>query len=637
MRNAALSYGAGGEAFTGLIFELGKRAFNGYTARVEEMEVRMFRSRISTFYHCNTSNDPSIPLYINSPPTVAARHKLECKVAIHRRQLSRNGSLVQEVLYQISKAIWSHDVSRVKKIEHVERDGDPRLLVWRGERQDGVDLTAFSHDLIKEERNERTTLALLSSTSADPFTDPLVGDLVETAKCHITVEAVGVHPLCIAGHKFKCKEPQWKSLASSEGAVGNSRSADFSSYPRKRQQRRDSTMSFECSESQKAALPGEQTQQNDTQNMEKAESKVRGTLKSIKLCASDVARWTQHHTRKLLDGQYNSAMARVFDRQEYLDAAEMQPEPGSAEYLMLAFSGRNDVDKLHQVRLADLYPASDAEFFKLLRKEYYTNRKRYYGRNPWWREVRKIFFVKFVTRHLTPTQHSIQIIATESVPGVYVAGWTRTVGPIDPPSSSFVTRLFQAPEAARPGSVTFLEIPRKLSTGILDTGEQTGWGLYLLEGTRWTLVYSLLLLWVLIGRQRRRGSGHDCGSSDDSTLRNAVTRNMREEQRRQAAATKKDHLVQLAGVIEIEDLGCEAQKFALAKMEEAISQWAVAQSTSPEKVLRLPVASFMHAFCTFVWPIELMERELRVYMVLMMVASLRKSAREATSGPGNDA
>ncbi|GAB7329048.1 hypothetical protein MBLNU13_g00891t2 [Cladosporium sp. NU13] len=606
MRNAALSYGAGGEAFTGLIFELGKRAFNGYTARVEEMEVRMFRSRISTFYHCNTSNDPSIPLYINSPPTVAARgknchakdcaasHKLECKVAIHRRQLSRNGSLVQEVLYQISKAIWSHDVSRVKKIEHVERDGDPRLLVWRGERQDGVDLTAFSHDLIKEERNERTTLALLSSTSADPFTDPLVGDLVE--KHRTTSQKLQ------SSHIFHFYRSKILSLSHTDSRMDQlQHSADFSSYPRKRQQRRDSTMSFECSESQKAALPGEQTQQNDTQNMEKAESKVRGTLKSIKLCASDVARWTQHHTRKLLDGQYNSAMARVFDRQEYLDAAEMQPEPGSAEYLMLAFSGRNDVDKLHQVRLADLYPASDAEFFKLLRKEYYTNRKRYYGRNPWWREVRKIFFVKFVTRHLTPTQHSIQIIATESVPGVYVAGWTRT-------------------------------LPK-----LLVLGEQTGWGLYLLEGTRWTLVYSLLLLWVLIGRQRRRGSGHDCGSSDDSTLRNAVTRNMREEQRRQAAATKKDHLVQLAGVIEIEDLGCEAQKFALAKMEEAISQWAVAQSTSPEKVLRLPVASFMHAFCTFVWPIELMERELRVYMVLMMVASLRKSAREATSGPGNDA
>lgn len=258
-------------------------------------------------------------------------------------------------------------------------------------------------------------------------------------------------------------------------------------------------MSFERPDNQKAALLGEQTQQNNTHILEDAESEVRGPLKSIKICASDVARWAQHHTRKLLDGQYGPAVARVFDRQKYLDAAEMQPGPGSAEYLMLAFSGKNDVDKLHQVRLADVYPASDAEFFKLLRKEYYTNRERYYGRNPWWRKVRRIFFVKFVTRHLTSGQRSIQIIATESVPGIGVAGWARTVGPLDPPSAGFVTGLFQAPEAAGPGSVTFLEIPRKLRTGIPDTGEQTGWGLYFLEGTRWSLVYSLLLLWVLIG------------------------------------------------------------------------------------------------------------------------------------------
>ena len=37
----------------------------GYTVKVEEMDVRMFRSRISTYRHCNSSNEPSIPLYIN--------------------------------------------------------------------------------------------------------------------------------------------------------------------------------------------------------------------------------------------------------------------------------------------------------------------------------------------------------------------------------------------------------------------------------------------------------------------------------------------------------------------------------------------------------------------------------------------
>lgn len=97
----------------------------------------------------------------------------------------------------------------------------------------------------------------------------------------------------------------------------------------------------------------------------------------------------------------------------------------------------------------------------------------------------------------------------------------------------------------------------------------------------------------------------------------------------------------MAGVIELEleleDLGCEAQKFASAYLEDIILKWAVAQSTSPAKALRLPVAISMHTFCTIVWPIELMQRELRVHMLVLMVGLLRKSAQKATSGPdGNE-
>lgn len=260
-------------------------------------------------------------------------------------------------------------------------------------------------------------------------------------------------------------------------------------------------MSSNLSMSQKDALLGEQTQQNDTHIMPDTGLEVRGPWNSMKLCLSDLAQWPQRRGERILNWQYGSALARIFDRQEYHDATEMQLMPGNEKFLMLVFSGKNDVDKLHQVRLADQYISSDAGFFQLLRKEYYTNRERYHGWNPWWRKVRGIFFVEFVTRTPTSVQHSVQLLATGSVPGARVHGWirARTAGRLDPPSSSFITRLFDDPEAAGPDMITFLEIPRKLYTGIPDPDGQIGWGLYFLEGSRWTLIYSLLFLWVLIG------------------------------------------------------------------------------------------------------------------------------------------
>ena len=106
----------------------------------------------------------------------AAGHKLECKVAIHRRQLFRIGSIVQEAFYQSSKAIWFHDVTRVKNIEHVERGDDPGLLVWRGNGQGGFEFPAFPMDLVTEERDERAMLA--STISAVVIMDSLVGDFI---------------------------------------------------------------------------------------------------------------------------------------------------------------------------------------------------------------------------------------------------------------------------------------------------------------------------------------------------------------------------------------------------------------------------------------------------------------------------
>ena len=58
----------------------------------------------------------------------------------------------------------------------MEKDSDPRLLVWPGERQDGVDFPAFPDDLFEEERDERAILA--SATSAVTIMSSLVEDLV---------------------------------------------------------------------------------------------------------------------------------------------------------------------------------------------------------------------------------------------------------------------------------------------------------------------------------------------------------------------------------------------------------------------------------------------------------------------------
>ena len=56
-----------------------------------------------------------------------------------------------------------------------------------------------------------------------------------------------------------------------------------------------------------------------------------------------------------------------------------------------------------------------------------------------------------------------------------------------------------------------------------------------------------------------------------------------------------------------------------ARLESAIPRWRITQSMSPGKALRFPVAKFLHAFCTIVWPIELMEREGYAHGALVIV------------------
>lgn len=87
----------------------------------------------------------------------------------------------------------------------------------------------------------------------------------------------------------------------------------------------------------------------------------------------------------------------------------------------------------------------------------------------------------------------------------------------------------------------------------------------------------------------------------------------------------------MAGEVRHDDVCCVAQKFALARLRAAILHWTSAQSTTLDKVLRLPETRYKHSFCTIVWPIELTERAMRADGALMIVNSIRKIAWESTA------
>jgi hypothetical protein len=146
------------EACTKTTVLLCPRCMNGLDATGKERKV----------YYCDTACQSE---------DWAARHKLECKVAIDRRQLSRISPLAQLAFYRSSKAVWYDGVNRVKTIARPETDDDPRLLVWYDERQDGVDFPAFPDDLIEEDRDEQALLA--SSTSAVTIMSSFLRDLGE--------------------------------------------------------------------------------------------------------------------------------------------------------------------------------------------------------------------------------------------------------------------------------------------------------------------------------------------------------------------------------------------------------------------------------------------------------------------------
>ena len=91
-------------------------------------------------------------------------HKIQCKLAIDRRQLFRIGVLVQHAFYASTKAFWYDEILEVRNIEPVEDDGAQVYLCRRNDHN-CPDFPVFPAEVLAanggtlEERDEQAVLA----------------------------------------------------------------------------------------------------------------------------------------------------------------------------------------------------------------------------------------------------------------------------------------------------------------------------------------------------------------------------------------------------------------------------------------------------------------------------------------------
>jgi hypothetical protein len=88
----------------------------------------------------------------------------------------------------------------------------------------------------------------------------------------------------------------------------------------------------------------------------------------------------------------------------------------------------------------------------------------------------------------------------------------------------------------------------------------------------------------------------------------------------------------MAGKMSYNDMCSIARQFAVLELKKVIQGWTISQPLTLSNVLRLPMARFVHAFCTLVWPIELMARQEYARNALMTLNFIRKFVQDAT-GP----
>lgn len=219
--------------------------------------------------------------------------------------------------------------------------------------------------------------------------------------------------------------------------------------------------------------------------------------KSTKVVLESAGRWVQDRGRKVYhqeQARRGAARASSSQRHRAEEDLEMQNAPGRIEYLMLGLKARGGTSKnrLIQVPLRNP-PGSDAEFFKLLERQYSEHCIRYWGIPNFFKKIRGIYFVEFRTYHPDQSQHCIRIVGIHSLPPERTAGWIRKMSPYHPPKPDTMKYHLENRTVGQSRALdVFPEVPRKLDTEIPQQGGITGWGLYYREGTRWTWIYLII-------------------------------------------------------------------------------------------------------------------------------------------------
>lgn len=74
-----------------------------------------------------------------------------------------------------------------------------------------------------------------------------------------------------------------------------------------------------------------------------------------------------------------------------------------------------------------------------------------------------------------------------------------------------------------------------------------------------------------------------------------------------------------------------AKARAVSHLEEVYFHCTKVRSITLSEALRLPAAEFEHAFCTLVWPVELMASRIRVSEAKLIVSKLLSMAQESVA------
>jgi hypothetical protein len=153
---------------------------------------------------------------------------------------------------------------------------------------------------------------------------------------------------------------------------------------------------------------------------------------------------------------------------------------------MLCFLGKNLQRRVQQIKLLTP-PLSNADFFRTL-KSYYDQYREpgAWGFTPFWREVKSIHYVQFITLGTESTASRGIRLTNLHIRPAPQKDWIRAERIVAPPSSYNLKQwLYNPSEAGESLGARgeFAQIPRKAHGQIPPEPGHVGYGLYLHEGT----------------------------------------------------------------------------------------------------------------------------------------------------------